>query len=205
MAGRAPGAPGELSARGYRFAIIASRFHEEIAKRLVEGARETLRRHGVADKDALVVWVPGAFEIPPVALAVARRGDVDALVCVGCVIRGETPHFEYVAGEAARGIADVGRLTGIPTTFGVITAETVDQAFDRAGGRVGNRGEEAALAAIELVALLRALSGRAGGRRRSSPARRRGRSLRRKANGRDREPGTRLGGPAEGGKAPLRR
>jgi 6,7-dimethyl-8-ribityllumazine synthase len=163
MAGRPPGSQdgqdGQdgLSARGQRFAIVASRFHEEIGKRLVDGAREALRRRGAADKDVLVVWVPGAFELPQAALAVARRGGVDALVCVGCVIRGETPHFEYVAGEAARGIAEVGRLTGVPATFGVITAETMDQARERAGGRVGNRGEEAALAAIELTALLRAL------------------------------------------------
>ena len=165
MAGPAPEARSELSARGRRFAIIASRFHEEIGKRLVEGAREALRRHGAADKDVLVVWVPGAFELPQAALAVARRGGVDGLVCVGCVIRGQTPHFEYVAGEAARGIAEVGRLTGIPATFGVITAETMDQALDRAGGRVGNRGEEAALAAVELVGLLGALGRARPGRR----------------------------------------
>jgi 6,7-dimethyl-8-ribityllumazine synthase len=115
-----------------------------------------------------VVWVPGAFEIPQVAMRLARRGGVDALVCLGCVVRGETPHFEYVAGQAARGIADVGRLTGIPATFGVITADTMAQARARAGGRVGNRGEEAALAAVELVALLRTLDGRAAGAHRRS-------------------------------------
>jgi 6,7-dimethyl-8-ribityllumazine synthase len=161
VAGRAPGGRQELSARGRRFAIVASRFHEEIGKRLVEGAREALRRHGAAEKDVLVVWVPGAFELPQAALALARRGAVDAVVCVGCVVRGDTPHFEYVAGEAARGIGEVGRLTGIPATFGVITANTMDQAVDRAGGRVGNRGEEAAVAAVELVDLLQALSRRA--------------------------------------------
>jgi len=165
MAGRAPRAKGGLTARGCRFAVVASRFHEEIGKRLVEGAREALRRHGVADKDVLVVWVPGAFELPQAALALARRRLVDALVCVGCVIRGETPHFEYVAGEAARGLADVARLTGLPVTFGVITANTTEQAVERAGGRVGNRGEEAALAALELVALFQSLDGRAPGRR----------------------------------------
>jgi 6,7-dimethyl-8-ribityllumazine synthase len=170
MAGQAPVARTELSARGRRFAIVASRYHEEIGKRLVEGAREALRRHGAADKDVLVVWVPGAFELPQAALALARRGAVDALVCVGCVIRGETPHFEYVAGEAARGIAEVSRLTGIPATFGVVTAENADQAFDRAGGRVGNRGAEAAVAAVELVGLLQALDRRAP-RRKGRPRR----------------------------------
>ena len=166
MAGRAPTprSPVPGRRRRCRFAVVASRFHEEIGKRLVEGAREALRRHGVADKDVLVVWVPGAFEIPQVALAIARRRVADALVCVGCVIRGETPHFEYVAGEAARGIAEVARLTGVPATFGVITAETHDQAAERAGGRVGNRGEEAALAALELVGLFQALERRAGRR-----------------------------------------
>lgn len=169
MSGAAPGARGEVSAHGRRFAIVASRFHVAITTRLVEGACRVLLRHGAADKDVIVVWVPGAFEIPQVALHLARRGDVDALVCLGCVIRGETPHFEYVAGEAARGIADVGRLTGVPATFGVITAETEAQAVERAGGRVGNRGEEAALAALELVSLLRGIDGRAG-RPRARPA-----------------------------------
>ena len=164
MAGRAPEAQRGRSARGRRFAIVASRFHEEIGKRLVDGAREALRRHGVADKDVLVVWVPGAFEIPQVALALAQRRAADAVVCVGCVIRGETPHFEYVAGEATRGIGEVARLTGVPATFGVITANTAEQAIERAGGRVGNRGEEAALAALELVGLFQTLGTRAGRR-----------------------------------------
>jgi 6,7-dimethyl-8-ribityllumazine synthase len=165
MAGKAPRPEVGLAARGHRFAIVASRFHEDIGQCLVEGAREALRRHGAADKDVLVVWVPGAFELPQAALALARRRLVDAVVCVGCVIRGETPHFDYVAGEAARGIAEVGRLTGLPVTFGVITASTQEQAVARAGGRVGNRGEEAALAALELVRLFHALDGRAPGRR----------------------------------------
>ncbi len=153
MAGRAPERRGELSGRGQRVAIIAARFNEPITARLVEGAQAALRRHGVADRDVSVVWVPGAFEIAQVAMRLARRGGVDALVCLGCVIRGETPHFEYVAGEAARGIAEVGRLSGVPTTFGVITADTPEQAHARAGGNVGNRGEEAALAALELITL----------------------------------------------------
>jgi len=170
MAGRAPRAGAGLAGRGRRFAIVASRFHEEIVERLVDGAREALRRHGVADKDVLVVWVPGAFELPQAALAMARRRIADALVCVGCVIRGETPHFDYVAGEASRGIGEVARLTGLPVTFGVITANTAEQAIERAGGRVGNRGEEAALAALELTGLFETLghrSRRPGSRRRA--------------------------------------
>jgi 6,7-dimethyl-8-ribityllumazine synthase len=171
MAGTAPRSGARLAGRGHRFAIVASRFHEEIGKRLVEGAREAFRQHGVPDKDVLVVWVPGAFELAQAALALARRRTVDAVVCVGCVIRGETPHFDYVAGEAARGIGEVARLTGVPATFGVITANTQEQAVERAGGRVGNRGEEAALAALELVSLFQALDGRAPGRRGKKPPR----------------------------------
>src|SRR5262249_48093083 len=119
-----------------------------------------------------VVWVPGAFELPQVAGRLAAGGGVDALVCVGCVIRGETPHFDYVAGEAARGISEVGRTSGVPTTFGLITANTREQAQARAaGGAVGNRGEEAALAALELLALFRKL-GAQGGRARAAARRR---------------------------------
>jgi 6,7-dimethyl-8-ribityllumazine synthase len=189
MVGKAPELRGEVSGRGRRFAIVASRFHKEICARLVEGARAALRRHGAADRDVAVVWVPGAFEIPQVARRLAVQGEFDALICVGCVIRGETPHFEYVAGEAARGIADVGLTTGVPVTFGVITAESLAQARDRAGGKVGNRGEEAALAALELVGLLRALEqspkgGRRSGGRPAATARRQGAG--RPPRGRDR-------------------
>ncbi len=160
MAGPAPTRRGaKASAKGRRFAIVAARFHEAITARLVEGARDVLRRHGADERDVSVVWVPGAFELPQVAARLAERGRVDALVCLGCVIRGETPHFEYVAGEAARGIAEVGRSSGIPATFGVITAETAEQAAARAGGAVGNRGAEAALAALEMVTLLARLNG----------------------------------------------
>jgi 6,7-dimethyl-8-ribityllumazine synthase len=149
--------------------IVASRFHEAITVRLVNGARGALLRHGVRAADVRVVWVPGAFELPQAAARLARGGAVDALVCVGCVIRGETPHFEYVAGEAARGISEVGRSTGVPTTFGVITADTREQAEARAGGAAGNRGAEAALAALELLALFAGLRGRQG--RARGPAR----------------------------------
>jgi 6,7-dimethyl-8-ribityllumazine synthase len=143
-------------------AIVAARFHESITSRLVESARAVLLRHGVRAGDVRVVWVPGAFELPQAAARLAKDGAADALVCVGCVIRGETPHFGYVAGEAARGISEVGRSTGVPTTFGVITADTREQAEARAGGAVGNRGEEAALAALELLALFAELRGRRG-------------------------------------------
>ena len=162
MAGPAPLSTPRLPARGRRVAIVASRFHEAITLRLVDGARAALLRHGIRAGDVRVVWVAGAFELPQAAARLAARRDVDALVCVGCVIRGETPHFEYVAGAAARGISEVGRSTGVPTTFGVITADTREQAEARAGGAVGNRGEEAALAALELVALFARLDGRAG-------------------------------------------
>jgi 6,7-dimethyl-8-ribityllumazine synthase len=162
MAGRAPEARPDQAARGRRFAIVASRFHEPVTRALVDGARGALARRGVAERDVTVWWVPGAFELPQMALRLARQRRVDAVVCVGCVIRGETPHFEYVAGEAVRGIGEAGRLTGVPVTFGVITADTRAQADARAGGAVGNRGEEAALAAVEMVLLFRTLrAGRA--------------------------------------------
>ena len=174
MAGRAPALPGApTTGRGRRFAIVVSRFHEAITSRLADGARETLVRHGAAEADVSVTWVPGAFEIPQVAARLAARGGIDALVCLGCVIRGETPHFDYVAGEAARGIAEVGRLSGVPATFGLITAETEAQAVARAGGAVGNRGEEAALAALEMVALFEVGARRRPPRRRPQPSRRR--------------------------------
>jgi 6,7-dimethyl-8-ribityllumazine synthase len=172
MAGPAPVPTPRLAGRGRRVVIVASRFHETITRALVEGARAALRRHGVRSADVRVVWVPGAFELPQAAARLAAGGGVDALVCVGCVIRGETPHFDYVAGEAARGISAVGRSTGVPTTFGLITANTMAQAKARAGGSVGNRGEEAALAALELVALFANLGSgrRRRARRRRSPA-----------------------------------
>jgi 6,7-dimethyl-8-ribityllumazine synthase len=172
MAGPAPSTTPSLTGRGRRVAVVASRFNEGITERLVDGARAALSRHGVRPADLRVVWVPGAFELAQTAARLAASGDVDALVCVGCVIRGETPHFDYIAGEAARGISEVGRSTGVPTTFGVITADTRKQAEDRAGGAVGNRGEEAALAALELLALFARIDGKKG-RGRSRAARRR--------------------------------
>lgn len=164
MTGRASAGVDEAAGRGRRFGVVVSRFHEAITSRLLDGALEVLRGHGAAEEAITVVWVPGAFEIPQVALHLARGRRFDALICLGVVIRGETPHFEHVARETARGIAEVGLLTGVPTTFGVVTAESEAQAWDRAGGKVGNRGEEAARAALELVRLMGARRARRGGR-----------------------------------------
>ena len=149
---------GRLDAAGLRVGMIVSRFNEAITRQLLEGARDCLRRH-CADEHALVVaWVPGAFEIPQTALRLARSGQFDALVCLGAVIRGATPHFDYVAGQAAAGIARVALDTGVPVTFGVLTTDSVDQALERAGIKGGNKGFDAALAAIEMANLFRQLS-----------------------------------------------
>jgi 6,7-dimethyl-8-ribityllumazine synthase len=140
-----------------RFALVLTRFHEAIGSRLLDGARDALLRHGAAEADLSEVRVPGAFEIPLVAQRLARSGKFDAVICLGAVIRGETPHFDLVAAEAARGVARAALDAGVPVTFGVVTAESPDQAADRAGGKLGNRGFDAALAAIEMVDLLRRL------------------------------------------------
>jgi len=146
------------SAGGLRFAVVVSRYHEAITARLLEAAKETLKQHGCDEKDVTVVFVPGAFEIPLVAKRLAETGRYEAVICLGCVIRGETPHFEYVAGEAARGVAEAALSSGVPVTFGVITADTLEQAEDRAGGKAGNKGEEAAISAIEMAHVMRRLS-----------------------------------------------
>jgi 6,7-dimethyl-8-ribityllumazine synthase len=153
---------GALSAQGLRVAIVASRFNDFIGERLVAGALDALARTG-ASRDAVdLIRVPGAFEIPLAVREAARSGGYDAIVCVGCVIRGATPHFDYVAGEMAAGIAAVSRETGVPVGFGVLTTETIDQAIERAGAKAGNKGFEAALAAVEMANLVRTLR-RAGG------------------------------------------
>lgn len=154
MAGRAPRS--SLVARNARtrVAVIVARYHEPISKRLLDGALEALRAHGVADEQTAVSWVPGSFELPQAAMALAKRRRYDALVCLGVVIRGETPHYEHVARVAADGISQVGLTTGVPTAFGVITAENESQAWERAGGSAGNRGEDAALAALEMAGLI---------------------------------------------------
>jgi 6,7-dimethyl-8-ribityllumazine synthase len=151
---------GQLNARGFRFAIVASRWNEFISAQLVEGAVSAFDRLG-ADEEAVEVYrIPGAFEIPLLALKVARSGKFDAVVCLGTIIRGQTPHFEYIASEVARGIAQVGLETGVPVIFGVVTADTVDQAIDRAGVKLGNKGYEAAMTAVELVNLYKEALGR---------------------------------------------
>jgi 6,7-dimethyl-8-ribityllumazine synthase len=145
---------GTFEARGRRFAVVAARFNAVVTERLVDAALSAFRRHGVGEEDTEVAWVPGSFEIPLVARRLARSGQFDAVVCLGTVIRGETPHFDYVAGEAARGIQQVALETGVPCIFGVLTTETLDQALDRAGGKHGNKGWDAAMAAMEMAGLM---------------------------------------------------
>jgi 6,7-dimethyl-8-ribityllumazine synthase len=141
------------NAKGFRFAIVASRWNDSIVSRLIEGARLALEELQ-ADVNAIKVFrVPGSFEIPLCARKAAESGNFDAVICLGVIIRGETPHFEYIAAEVARGIGEAGMKTGVPLLFGVITAENVDQAIDRAGARLDNKGYEAAMAAVELVNL----------------------------------------------------
>jgi 6,7-dimethyl-8-ribityllumazine synthase len=144
---------GPLDGAGLHVAVVVSRFNELITERLLDGALSTARECGVAEDALEVVWVPGAFELPTAARWVAQSQRYDAIACVGAVIRGETPHFEFVAGEAARGIAEVAREFDLPVTFGVITSDTLAQAQARAGGTVGNKGREAMLAAIEMANL----------------------------------------------------
>jgi 6,7-dimethyl-8-ribityllumazine synthase len=148
---------GDLHARGRRFAIAAARFNELVTRKLLEGALAALAAHGVAVEDVDVVWVPGAFELPLVARRLAGSRTYHAVICLGCVIRGETVHFEHVAGQAAAGIREAGQTTGVPVTFGVLTTETLEQALDRAGGKHGNKGWDAATAAIEMSSLLEQL------------------------------------------------
>ena len=148
---------GDFVGTGLRVAIVVSRWNELITKQLLDGALDGLRRHGVSDDDITVVWVPGSFELPLVCRRVAERGDVDAVVALGAVIRGATSHYDHVAGAATAGIADVSRATGVPCIFGVVTAETIEQAIERAGTKAGNKGFDAARTAIEMATLLRRL------------------------------------------------
>jgi 6,7-dimethyl-8-ribityllumazine synthase len=141
-----------------RLAVVAGRFNEEVVKRLVDGALEALARHGVPAERIDVYWVPGSFELPQAARMLARTRRYDAIACVGAVIKGATPHFEYVSGAAAQGITQAALDTGVPVSFGVITALNAEQAWERAGGAVGNRGEEAALAALEMARFARTLA-----------------------------------------------
>jgi 6,7-dimethyl-8-ribityllumazine synthase len=148
---------GRLDASGLRIGIVAARFNEAVVERLVAGATDTLIRHGAAGSDLHVAWVPGAFELPVVLDKLAGSGRVDALVALGCVVRGSTPHFDYVAGRCAAGSAEVALRHGLPIGFGVLTTDTWEQAVERAGGKLGNKGAEAALVAVETVNLLREL------------------------------------------------
>ena len=143
----------DLNAKGKKYAIVISRFNEFISSKLLEGCVDTLIRHGAQDSAVEVIWVPGAFEIPLVALKLAKAKKHDAVICLGTVIRGATPHFEFIANEAAKGIAKVSLDTGVPCIFGVITADNLEQAIERAGTKDGNKGRDAALSAIEMANL----------------------------------------------------
>lgn len=148
---------GKLQAEGMKVAIVVSRFNEFITNKLLGGAVDTLERHGVSEDDITVAWVPGAFEIPLAAKKLAESGGYDAVVCVGAVIRGATPHFDYVCAEVSKGIAQLNMSTGVPVAFGVLTTENIEQAVERAGTKAGNKGADAATAAIEMVNLCKEL------------------------------------------------
>ena len=145
---------GKLDASPHRFAVVVSRFSDLITERLAEGACDALRRHGASDDQITEVWVPGAWELPLAVEALAARKEFGAIIALGCVIRGATPHFEYVAGEATKGVAQVSMRHGIPVTLGVLTTDTLEQAIERAGSKAGNKGVDAAVAAIEMANLL---------------------------------------------------
>ncbi len=150
---------GSLIAKDRKFALIASRFNDFITKELVSGCVDTLTRHGVKNDDLTVAWVPGAFEIPCVARKLAKAKAYDAIICLGTLIRGSTPHFDYIASEVAKGIAMVSQDSGLPVIFGVITADTIEQAIERAGTKEGNKGQDAALSAIEMANVLSQIKG----------------------------------------------
>ncbi len=148
---------GKLVGSGLKIGIVASRFNELLSTRLVSGAEDALTRHGVAAADIDVVWVPGAFEIPLATAKLAARGRYDAVLALGVIIRGGTPHFDYIASEVAKGVAKVGLDSGLPVIFGVVTADTIEQAVERAGTKQGNKGWDAAVSGIEMANLLKAL------------------------------------------------
>lgn len=148
---------GKLDAKGLRFGLLVSRFNSFVSDRLVEGAIDALLRHGAEKDDINIVRVPGAFEIPPTAKQMAESGRYDAIVCLGAVIRGATPHFEYVSAEVSKGVASVSIDSGVPVTFGVLTTDTIEQAIERAGSKAGNKGFDAAVAAVEMANLYKAL------------------------------------------------
>jgi 6,7-dimethyl-8-ribityllumazine synthase len=148
---------GMLVGKGLKFAIVASRFNEFITRKLLEGCQDALQRHGVAQADVDLAWVPGAFEIPVVAKRLAGTGKYDAVICLGAVIRGATPHFEYIAAEVTKGIAAVGLEFKMPVTYGIVTADSLEQAIERAGTKQGNRGFDAATNAIEMANLIKTI------------------------------------------------
>jgi 6,7-dimethyl-8-ribityllumazine synthase len=148
---------GSYIGAGKRFALIASRFNSTITSRLVDGALDALKRHQVKDDDVEIIWVPGAFEIPAAAKRAAMSKKYSAVICLGAVIRGETPHFDYVAAEVSKGVANVGLNADIPVIYGVITSDTPEQALDRSGIKVGNKGFDAAMAAMEMISVFEVL------------------------------------------------
>ena len=150
---------GRLNAEGFRFALIASRWNDFITTRLVEGALDALERLGASENSVELYKVPGSFEIPLLALKLAGSGKYDAVICLGTIIRGQTPHFEYIAGEVTKGIAQAGMQTGVPVVYGIVTADSLEQAIDRAGVKLGNKGFEAAMSAVELVNLYKSCGG----------------------------------------------
>ena len=145
---------GYISGKNLKFGIVAARFNEFIVSKLVGGALDTLHRHETADGDIDVAWVPGAFEIPIAAKKMAESGKYDAVLCLGAVIRGSTTHYDYVCSEVSKGVAQIGLQTGVPTIFGVVTTENIEQAIERAGTKAGNKGADAAMAAMEMASLL---------------------------------------------------
>ena len=146
---------GYITGKGLKFGIVVARFNEFITSKLLGGALDTLHRHETADEDVDVAWVPGAFEIPVIAKKMAESGKYDAVICLGAVIRGSTTHYDYVCNEVSKGVAQVGMNTGIPTIFGVVTTENIEQAIERAGTKAGNKGSDSAMAAMEMANLLK--------------------------------------------------
>lgn len=149
---------GKLDASGLKVALIVSRFNEFITNKLLSGALDCLQRHNADEKNITVIWVPGAFEIPPVAMKLVHKGSFDAIICLGAVIRGATPHFDYVAAEVSKGVALVSLQSHIPVIYGVLTTDTIEQAVERAGTKSGNKGFDAAMAAIEMAQLYKKIS-----------------------------------------------
>lgn len=148
---------GILLGKGLKFGLVVSRFNEFFTQKLLEGARDALLRHGVNEEDIEVAWTPGSFEIPLVALKLAQSKKYDAVICLAAVIRGGTPHWEYIAAEVTKGIARVGLETGLPVTYGVLTTDTLEQAIERSGTKAGNKGFDAAMSAIEMANLIKAI------------------------------------------------